>query len=226
MTLNDKEIQWLESCFPNLQYQAETQRITGELDFCASYDVESGKLKIGNCVENQKQPSFIKDAFDATICLDFVDANGWPIVYEVGGRLNSTAEKQNIRIIDLHRYSNNPACCLGIKSSPERKIRIKEFMLNLVIPWFYRLSYTEKFGITSTRDDLWGEYSHGREGIEEYRNHMRDFAKLNSGRNELCPCGSGKKYKKCHLDEVKPVEFWYKESIENYRSFEREPPQI
>jgi hypothetical protein len=31
---------------------------------------------------------------------------------------------------------------------------------------------------------------------EEYKERLR-----NTGRNDACPCGSGKKYKKCHLQE-------------------------
>ena len=31
---------------------------------------------------------------------------------------------------------------------------------------------------------------------EEYKERLK-----NTGRNDACPCGSGKKYKKCHLQE-------------------------
>ncbi|MBI2548163.1 SEC-C domain-containing protein [Candidatus Woesearchaeota archaeon] len=39
----------------------------------------------------------------------------------------------------------------------------------------------------------------GPETIEKFEDHEHKNAKL--GRNEQCHCGSGKKYKKCCLDE-------------------------
>ena len=37
----------------------------------------------------------------------------------------------------------------------------------------------------------------------EFQDHLRVIAKL--GRNDKCWCGSGKKYKKCHLDREKQL---------------------
>ncbi|MXX14061.1 MAG: hypothetical protein F4Z86_11535 [Gemmatimonadetes bacterium] len=34
---------------------------------------------------------------------------------------------------------------------------------------------------------------------------MLNLAKSNLSRNDLCLCGSGKKYKKCHLNEVEHI---------------------
>ena len=53
--------------------------------------------------------------------------------------------------------------------------------------------------------DLWEEYSHGKKGHEEYKIETLNLAKQRPSRNDLCPCGSGKKYKNCHLDEAKFV---------------------
>ena len=44
MKLTDSDITWLESRFPNLQYEADSQKIIGEFDFCAAYDNELEKL--------------------------------------------------------------------------------------------------------------------------------------------------------------------------------------
>ena len=206
--ITDKEIKWLESCYPNLQYKAKAQKIVGELDFGASYDKESGKLRIGHDDENRERDSFICDVFDIEICLNSIDSNGWPKVYEVAGRHSKIAEKYNIEVIDLHFYSDDGACCLGIKSTSEkfeRNFRIEQFMNDLVIPFFYRLSYTEKFGIDASSNDLWGEYSHGREGQIEYRKEILNLAKRNPSRNEPCPCGSDKKYKNCHRQEAEYI---------------------
>ena len=90
---------------------------------------------------------------------------------------------------------------------------IRGFLEELVIPFFYRLSYTEKFGIAASRNDLWGEYSHDEEGLTEYLTEISIFAKQNPGRNDLCPCGSGKKFKKCHIDDVESLKRIQKETM-------------
>ena len=203
MKVNNKEIQWLESRFPNLDYEAKAQKIVGELDFCAYYDQVSGNLMIGN--GNEERNTFIQDVFEIEIHLDSIDSNGWPKVYEIGGRHPEIAKKCKVKIIDLHMYSDDGACCLGIKPGLERNLRVNNFIINLILPFFYRLSYTEKFGITAARNELWGEYSHGEEGEIEYLKEMLNLAKSNLSRNDLCPCGSGKKYKKCHLNEVEHI---------------------
>ena len=128
--------------------------------------------------------------------------NGWPKVYEIGGRHREIAKKWNVGIIDLHFYPVDARGCLGLKFRDKESLRIKGFLEKLVIPFFYRLSYTERFGIAASQNDLWGEYSHGDEGLREYLAEISNYAKQNPSRNDLCPCGSGKKYKKCHLSEV------------------------
>lgn len=35
--------------------------------------------------------------------------------------------------------------------------------------------------------------------------HVQQVRVTKIGRNELCPCGSGKKFKKCHLDQAREV---------------------
>ena len=203
MKITDKEIKWLELYFPNLRYEANSQTIVGELDFCAAYDKESGKLIINDGL--RKVNRLIGDVFEIKICLGILDGNGWPKVYEVGGRHYQIAKKCNVEIIDLHFYSDDDACCLGLNFPDKRSLSIRGFLEELVIPFFYQLSYIEKFGIAASRNDLWGEYSHGKEGLTEYLTEISIFAKQNPGRNDLCPCGSGKKYKKCHLDAVEDL---------------------
>ena len=203
MKITDKEIKWLELYFPNLQYETDSQKIIGELDFCAAYDNKLGKLVIDDRV--RKANRLICDVFEIEIYLGIPDRNGWPKVYEVGGRHHQIAKKCNVETIDLHFYSDDDACCLGLKFPDNRNLSIRGFLEELVIPFFYQLSYTEKFGIAASRNDLWGEYSHGEAGPREYRTEISNFAKRNPGRNDLCPCGSGKKYKRCHLGEVESL---------------------
>ena len=203
MKITDKEIEWLGLHFPNLQCESNFSKIVGELDFCAAYDNESGKVIVGDSIK--KANRFIRDVFKIEICLGILDGNGWPKVYEIGGRHPQIAKKCNVKIIDLHFYSDDDACCLGIKYGDNRRFSIKGFLVELVIPFFYRLSYIEKFGIAASRNDLWGEYSHGEKGLTEYLTEISIFAKQPPGRNDLCPCGNGKKYKKCHMVEVESL---------------------
>ena len=81
-------------------------------------------------------------------------------------------------------------------------------MSELVIPFFYRLSYVDLHGLKKARRNLWGEYSHGDAGYEEYERELFNIAIQMPGINTPCPCGSGKKYKRCHLDEVETVRAW------------------
>ncbi len=204
MKITDSHIKWLRSNFPNLYYEANSQKILGELDFCAVYNKESGKIVIANLAE--ETDFLIRDVFEVEICLDDLDWNGWPKVYEVSGKYRRIAEKCKVPIIDLHIYSHNRACCLGLKYRDSQRFCIEDFLYELVIPFFYRLSYTDKFGIDRARKDLWGEYSHGAKGEIEHSLEIMHIARYNAGRNDPCPCGSGKKYKKCHLGEVESPE--------------------
>ena len=203
MKISDDEIKWLKVNFPNLQYNEKSQKIVGELDFCAAYDDKSQEVIIGNLAD--ETDFLIRDVYEVEIRLDDLDMNGWPKVYEVGKRHQKIAEKCNTDIIDLHINPADNSCCLGIKSPGNRAFRIETFFYERVIPFFYRLSYVEKFGIDASRNDSWEEYSHGDEGIKEYYADMINYAKSNLGRNDLCPCGSGKKYKRCHFNDIEPI---------------------
>ena len=204
MKITDSDVEWLKSNFPNLYYEASSQKILGELDFCAVYDQESGKVTISNLTE--ATDFLIQDVFEIDIYLDDLDMNGWPKVFEVGGKYHRIAEKCEVPIIDLHIYPHNRACCLGLKYRDSQRLCIKDFLDELVIPFFYRLSYTDKFGIDRARKDLWGEYSHGPKGQIEHFLEIMDIVRRDPGRNAPCPCGSDKKYKRCHLSQVESLQ--------------------
>ncbi len=208
MILSDIDIDWLSCRFPSLLYDPENQKITGELSFCACYDRKTKKLKTelsGFDEEVRTADSFLCDVFEIEIRLDHasIGQSGWPEVREVGGRRNRIAGKFSVTIADLHFYSDTEACCLGIRYSRDVDLTVERFLYDLVIPFFYRLSYVDHFGIEAARVNLWGEYSHGRKGFEEHGRDMGSLARLSKGRNQPCPCGSGRKYKKCCLNEVK-----------------------
>ena len=210
MNLTDGDTEWLRSFFPSLVHDQNAQRIVGELDFCVCFDNATNKIQIEGleCDDAIRgSDSVICDVFEIEILLDAesVDPNGWPKVHEVGGRYKAIAEKYGVDVIDLHFFPDSGACCLGIRYSQERNLTLERFLYNRVIPFFYRLSYTDRFGIEAARRDLWGEYSHGGNGVIEHAREMLSLNRRNPGRNEPCPCGSDIKYKKCCLDEVQTV---------------------
>ena len=209
MKLIDNDIEFLKNCFPSLTYEPKAQKIIGELSFCACYDKTIRKVRIETSEPDdviRKSDSFLCDVFEIEISLDSesIESNGWPEVHEIGGRHKSIAKKYGVEIIDLHFFPDS-ACCLGIRYSRERNLTIERFLLNLVVPFFYRLSYTDQFGIEAARNNLWDEYSHGDKGRKEHARELFSLARRNRGRNKPCPCGSNIKYKKCCLDEVEAV---------------------
>jgi len=211
MKLMDSGVEWLRASFPSLVYDQNAQRIIGELDFCACFDSTTNRVRIEGLERDdtiRNSDSVICDVFEIEIRLDAdsIRPNGWPKVFEVGGRANVISKKCCVKKIDLHFYSDDDSCCLGIKYAREKNLTIARFLYKLVIPFLYRLSYTEQFGIEAARNDLWGEYSHGNSGFMEYERNISHLASHKVGRNGPCPCGSGAKYKNCCLDEVQAVE--------------------
>ena len=214
MKLLDSDIEWLEFFFPSLLYKLGIQKIVGELNFGAFYNKTTREMKIELSERDdviRKSSNFLCDVFEIEIALysEYISPNGqpngWPKVYEIGGRHKAIARKYGVKTIDLHFFSGSSLCCLGIKNSPGKNLTIEYFLHNLVIPFFYRLSYVDHFGIEAARIDLWDEYSHGNKGIKEYEDEMLGLAQRNLGRNKPCPCGSGVKYKKCCLEEFQTI---------------------
>ena len=204
MNLRDTDLKWLASNFPELTYVHREGKIVGALRFCAAFDRDSGQLKLGDADEHRAIGTFLCDAFRVRFDLNCVGDNGWPKVYEIGGRCFDIAEQNQCEMIDLHFYGDG-ACCLGINFAAWRNPTLQRFITGLVIPFFYRLSYIDRYGLESAREYLWGEYSHGGAGVREYQSEILRLAGSSPGRNRPCPCGSGLKYKKCHLDEVEAV---------------------
>ena len=198
------DLEWLSRCFPGLLYDANANEIAGEIAFCAAYDDGTDQVRIGSDEAHRLLASFLCDSYSLRIDLNSIDRNGWPRVYEVGGRHRAISTKHNVYTIDLHFYADG-SCCLGIRFSPERFLTLERFIDELVIPFLYRLSYVDKNGLPAAKEDLWGEYDHGDDGIRQYKNEMLEMVTRGPGRNELCPCGSGRKFKRCHLDDAEAL---------------------
>ena len=178
--------------------------IVGELRLCAAFDRDSGQLKLGDTDEHRTIDTFLCDSFKVKLGLECVGSNGWPKVYEVGGRCFDIAEQNQCAMVDLHLFEDG-ACCLGLKFASERNLTLERFIPDLVIPFFYRLSYIDQYGLSAAKEDLWGEYSHGPAGVREYQAEILRLVGNNPSRNRPCPCGSGSKYKRCHLVEVEAM---------------------
>ena len=204
MNLGNADLEWLASNFPELAYAPDDQRISGELRFCAAFDRGTGQLKLGDTDEHRALGTFLCDAFKVRIDLGHMRDNGWPRIYEIGRRRFDIAEQNQCVMADLHFFEDG-ACCLSLKYAAERNLTLERFISELVIPFFYRLSYTDRYDLATAKDDLWGEYPHGVAGEIEYQDEILQLAGNNPGRNQPCPCGSGLKYKRCHLDEVEAV---------------------
>ena len=148
----------------------------------------------------------VRDSFDIEIRLSFDPAlfNPWPPVIETGGRIRRIMEEQGItNIADMHCYPGFPEnrCCLGFQVGTGERFQLSEFIRELVVPFFYRVAYVERYGLEASRRDLWKTYSHDfDETTCQYLEELRGMS--NTGRNETCPCGSGLKFKRCHLPEV------------------------
>ncbi len=205
LDLSPDDVAWLNAWHPNLRFDPVEKTISGELSFCASFDKGTGQLLIeetGISAELREMDTFICDAFEIIIMLNCEVEwfKGWPKTIEVGGRTESIAKKRDVVLADLHTYVDG-ACCLGFRFTPERDRTIRRFLTSLVIPHFYRLSYSDRYGI----DPLWGEYAHDT-GLKQYISDLNNnIARPSKGRNKPCPCGSGFKYKKCCLAEIEAM---------------------
>ena len=198
MIIEDGDLLWLRDAFPGLTYDPNAMLITGDLDFCARYDAASERLRIEGAARDSLVQSGerICDAFSVRIELETIadSALDWPAVYETGGRCASIAKAMGISVLDLH-VSSSGSCCLGIQVDPGPH-RLERFVDELVVPFFYRVAYAERFGIARVRQDLWDEYRHGADGL---RDRLQEISSTRAGRNSRCPCGSGRKYKVCCL---------------------------
>ena len=204
--ISDEVIQGIALEQPGLSYESEGHRLIGTLEFSAEFDKDSGWLTPLPEPTEPGNGKAIHDTFEIEIRLEFQPTpfNPWPPVIETGGRIQQIMEQREIAdIADMHFYPglSENCCCLGIQAATRPKIEIVKFIKELVIPFFYRVAYVDRFGLQAAKDDLWGEYPHSpTEARRQYLAELQSMRK--TGRNQPCPCGSGAKYKRCHLAEV------------------------
>ena len=202
----DEDIQRITLEQPGLSYDSKGPRIIGTLEFSAEFDKESGWLTPLPEPTEQGNDRAIHDTFEIEIRLEFQPStfNPWPPVIETGGRIQQIMEQRQIAdIADMHCYPglSENRCCLGIQAATGSRIEIAKFIRELVVPFFYRVAYVDRFGLPAAKDDLWKEYPHSP--IEAHRQYLAELQSMRkTGRNQPCPCGSEAKYKRCHLAEV------------------------
>ena len=206
LRLSDRDLQWLHEAQPGLSYDSDDNLISGKLAFAERYDPNDGLLKPWAPSGEDCCRTAIHDAFEVEIRLTFEPSlfNPWPTVVEVGGRIERIIEEQDISdIADMHCYPGftENRCCLGFQVEAGKSFRLPEFIRELVIPFFYRVAYVDRFGLEASRHKLWKTYPHQfKQTQSEYLGELRSM--VNTGRNKPCPCGRGLKYKRCHLQEV------------------------
>ena len=204
--LSDHDLNWVRQEQPELVYDAEGHLISGTLVFLELFDSDDGLLKPVSPSTEQCSRMLIRDAFDIEIRFVYQPSsyNPWPIVVETGERIQKIMAEQVIsNIADMHCYPGymENLCCLGFQIDTRGRFQLSKFIRQLVIPFFYRVAYVERYGLEASRRDLWKTYPHEFGQTErEYLDELREMVK--TGRNQLCLCGSGLKYKRCHLPEV------------------------
>lgn len=122
--------------------------------------------------------------------------------------------------IDRHIYKTGKLClATRFKQAltyQVRKLELDEFLNNVLAPFLATQTLIEEGQLTEFPQ---GERSHGTLGlVEEYTeffsvdtpeeavNYLQAYLdKL--GRNSCCFCGSGNKYKRCHLSDLKKINF-------------------
>ena len=198
-----EEFDNVKKCFQDLEYLPDHNKIIGKIIIGPCHyikkEIVQGRFQwiIKPCDEDQA--GMITGEYLILIDLNLKgDCNTGAKVWEVGEKIERLAKSLGKPLMDLHLYPQDKSCCLGIKIE-DQQISLSSFILNEVYPYFVWQAYYAKY----EKVPPCGEYSHGKKGLEEatqdYKSGMVSVSNL--GRNEKCPCGSIKKYKKCCLGE-------------------------
>lgn len=137
----------------------------------------------------------------------------FPETYPKGVPIMKDLSKEFPWEVDWHMSSKTGECCVcGVIESEEiskEGISILSYIQTYVIPFYANQLYKQEYGEYKN-----GEYDHYKEGVwqaleEEFNTKDRDTIfkiinemKITRGRNDICFCSSGIKYKKCHLNRI------------------------
>lgn len=126
----------------------------------------------------------------------------FPHLFEIGGEIPNFA--------DWHKYSNG-SCCITVSADEILKcingITVREFISIYAIGYLANHIHRVKEGYYKN-----GEYAHGKDGIIQFYTDLLKtdnisrwsllyecaFENYTFKKYDLCFCGSGKSYRKCH----------------------------
>ncbi len=173
--------------YPSLNCSLKRGIVWGNLSFACSFDQGTQELVYDNSAAD-----YICDNYEIRIDFNLLDTFGFPKVYEDSRLIKKFANDSGIKLEDLHlNKDDDDSCCLGI--FPEYQWDgVSSFLRDKVIPFFYWQSYRRING-----KEPWKAYSHGNAGILEAMSLPPSQNSKGGSRNIKCPCGSGRKYKKC-----------------------------
>ena len=196
---------WLADNQPGMRCDDKRGAAGGTLAMRAAWDRSAGELVVN---PKRPMPLTIEDAYEIDIHLRYEPRlvpipNRSPRVFETGGRARALVGKKVASTIDLHLYFSGEMC-LGINvAAPVKEIfDLAQFIEIDVISWLYRFAYVERFGLAKARKDLWREYDHHYQGVEQHIAFLRDIASRNPSSGSPCPCGSRVKYARCHKPQI------------------------
>lgn len=136
-----------------------------------------------------------------------------PVLYETGDRYEH---------VDSRHFNSDGSCCVEIEAILNHAARIGlplgRYIDRFAIPFFANQIYFDAHGKFLT------EHPHGNKGIiahiatilqtddPEVLNLVYDQIRqqIETSRNQLCFCGSGLKYKRCHLRKMRTLLSYYK----------------
>lgn len=190
MRVTDDDMMEIRKHFPNMTYHPDRHCVCGTISFCSKYKkTKSGQLTVTQASHDDR------DSFEGEYHIKIaLRERGNPIVYETGDKIRNVANRQGQDLIELHFFTND-SCCLDYMTSTQAlSISFYQFVVHKVYPYFAWQAFREKFG----KLPPCGEYSH--DPVRAKQEFNKD--KRNTGRNDLCFCGSGKKRKKCHEHDM------------------------
>ena len=187
IALTEQDQQILNKSYPSLNCSLKRSVVWGSLFFACSFDHVKQEL-----VYDDSATDYIRDSYEIQIDFNQFDTFGFPKVYEESGTIKKFAQDNGIKLEDLHiNKDDDNSCCLGI--FPEYQwYGVSDYIRDKVIPFFYWQSYRR---INSK--EPWKGASHGNAGIREAMVLTPEQSSKGASRNIKCPCGSGRKYKKC-----------------------------
>lgn len=186
--LNTESKAWLIKNQPELHYDEKQGKISGTILFTASWDGES--FAINTMYNRSASEVVISDKYKITIELKYKTRwaplhgktaaipNRQPPAYTDRKRIENLIAKSMITqpctgLADLHIHPSWELCT-GFHPThvTRRNFSIKEYIEETLIPWLYRTSYAEKYGLEKADKDLWPAYGH-REGPTQYIAEMQ-----------------------------------------------------